>query len=149
MDTTSKHVSFASIPLQSRNEEQTASSENTEGSFSTSNGRICVAIGLGVAIVGSMALGLGLTRGKQSSQQLTTNSPTPGPENTQALNGRNITVSNTIHPSTQQFIADSITTTPNITVATPHASWLPPFNNETTSTAFQGTSTPANNTGRG
>ncbi|MBO9481716.1 hypothetical protein [Salinisphaera sp. G21_0] len=153
METTIRNASYTSIPLQSINEDPKTSSENTGGSFRTSNGKSWgVVIGLGVAVIGGTTLGLlggfGLLNGaetKSTPTQSLGNTTSPGPENTQGFDvhrGRNITVSNSIPPSTQTFITKSITTTPKIDVRTPHASWLSASTMGLTSTASQGTPTP-------
>ncbi|WP_257285414.1 hypothetical protein [Endozoicomonas sp. SESOKO1] len=154
MDTTIKSASYSSIPPQSQNEDKTASSENSGGIFRTLNNNRKVVIGLGVVLIGGTALGLwaGLTgvkceyKGNRNLPECNTtntngnsNSTDPGSsQGFHAHNSRSITFSNAIHPSTQQFIADSITTPPKVEVTTTHASWLPSSTIESTSTASQG-----------
>ncbi|WP_257295495.1 hypothetical protein [Endozoicomonas sp. YOMI1] len=119
MDTTIKNASYESIPMQPLNEDQKASSENSVGSRSTSNGRTCVIV-LGVAVIGSLALGLGflLTGGKRLSAIM----PLSGSNNTQGSGAPSSNWNNsctrfidTISTSTQQLINSSIST-PNIKI---------------------------------
>ena len=133
--------------MQSLNEDQKASSENTVGSFSASSGKICVTICLGLAIIGGTALGVGLSlTGGKDLVSRNDSSPLPGPENTQSFDARR---ARTITPSnaSQQFITASITTPPKFEVSTPHASWLSSSTLVPTSTGSQGaptSTTPSN-----
>lgn len=154
MDTTVSNVSYELIPLQSQNEDQTASSTNTGGFFRTLNQNRSVAIGLGVAFIGGAALGaLGMWAGLEgvkceckdnknlpvrNTTNTNGNSDLTGPGGTPALHthsGRSITVSNAIHPATQQLIAASITTPPKFEVSATHSSWT---SSVSTSNAYLG-----------
>lgn len=147
MDTTIKNASYESIPMQPLNEDQKASSENSVGSRSTSNGRTCVIV-LGVAVIGSLALGLGflLTGGKRLSAIM----PLSGSNNTQGSGAPSSNWNNsctrfidTISTSTQQLINSSIATPPNITVLDQST---PPWLNSTSSRETSPSTTTRNTT---
>lgn len=138
MDTTIKNASYASIPMQPLNEDQKASSENTEGSVNISNGRCCV-IGLGVVIIGGVALGLGLrlTGGKQ----LSASTSVSGLGNTQGFDTRGAPT-RTVSSTPESFITRCISCPPNTEVTTPSTPWAPQTATSPARTYPQGTTPP-------
>ncbi|MBO9495414.1 hypothetical protein J7438_15150 [Thalassotalea sp. G20_0] len=159
METTIRNASYTSIPLQSKNEDPKTSSENTEGSFRTSNGKArCVAIGVGVVFIGGAALallgGLGLLSGAVTKSTPTqspgnTTSPLPRLANTQGFEdrtGRGITtVISTISTSTQELIISSLTTAPEPSVTHTFSSWQNSSNMAATTTGDSSTSGASSN----
>ncbi|MGO0307181.1 hypothetical protein ACTL6P_11315 [Endozoicomonas acroporae] len=135
METTIKNASYASIPMQSLNEDKKAPSENSEGSFRTSSGKRKVAIALGVLLIGGTALGLlagfGLLKGAETKLTPTkppgnTTLPSLGPQGSGDYNDGSSTVMEAMSTSTTRIIESCTENCPSIPVATPSSSWHTP-----------------------